>query len=180
MGANAAMATRYSNATLTDEWTFTANETWINLVANKMVPQTTAAVVTRGMYAFPEVRDAGEGVPFVTAMRHVNGALAVGAMPRVVDRKGFKFPKADVTIFEDARNVPIGIFGMFRSVAFECGAKGAKVWARDLAGKERHDVTTACAFTGGRVILSGEVLAQIGTEAIRDKSMPGVLVEIDA
>ena len=180
MGANTAMATRYSNATLTDEWTFAANETWINLVANKMVPQTTAAVVTRGMYAFPEVRDAGEGVPFVTAMRHVNGALAVGAMPRVVDRKGFKFPKADVTIFEDARNVPIGIFGTFRSIAFECGAKGAKVWARDLAGKERHDVTAACAFTGGRVILSGEVLAQIGTEAIRDKSMPGVLVEIDA
>ena len=179
-GANAAMATRHSDATLTDEWTFAADETWIGIVANKTIPQTTAAVVTRGMSALPEVTDLGEGVPFVTAMRHANGALAVGAMPRVVDRKGFRFPKCDVAVPEDARNAPVGIFGSFNSVAFECAAKGARVLARDLAGEELHDVTKACTFTGGRVILPGDVLARIGTEAIGDKSMPGTLVEIRA
>ncbi len=179
-GANQAMPTRYSNTTLTDEWTFTKNETWLNIIADKTIPQTTAAIVTRGMNAFPDVVDVGEGVPFVTAMRHANGALALAALPRVVNRKGFKFPKADVTIFEDPRNVPIGIFGSFRSIAFECPTKDVRVWARDLAGKDMHDITAACTFTPGRIILPGDELSAIGTEALSDRSMPGTFVEIRA
>lgn len=170
--------TRRTDATLTDSWTFTKDDTWFKAVHGQTIPQTAPAVTTRGLAEFPTVRDAGEGVPFVCAMRHPNGALAVAALPRLDDVKGYRHPAADVYVPADAADVPVGVFGRFHTLTFDLPKGKSRVRARDLAGTVDHDITAQCVFADGRVTLPGDVLAKIGTEAISDLSQPGVLVSI--
>ena len=170
--------TRRTDATLTDSWTFTKDDTWFKAVHGQTIPQTAPAVTTRGLKDFPTVRDAGEGVPFVCAMRHPNGALAVAALPRLDDAKGYRHPAADVYVPADAADVPVGVLGRFHSLTFDLPRGKSRVRARDLAGTTDHDITAQCVFENGRVTLPGDVLARIGTEAIGDLSQPGALVSI--
>lgn len=182
-GARSDFPTRCSEATLTDRWTYRESETWFGMIVGETVPQTAPAAVSRGLAALPEARDAGEGVPFVVATRHPNGAVAVGALPRVADRRGFVFPKADVHVPADVAGTAVGAFGSFRTLSFECSRKPFRVIASDLAGgaaARRHDITAACRFADGRIAFSGGLLAKVGSEATDDLSMPGTLVEIDA
>ena len=179
-GARRDFPTRCSEATLTDRWTYREGETWFGMIVGETVPQTAPAAVSRGLAALPEAKDAGEGVPFAVATRHPGGAIAVGALPRVADRRGFVFPRADVHVPADAVGVPVGVFGRFRSLSFECARRPSRVMARDLAGSVRRDVTAACRFADGRVVLPGETLEKVGSEACDDLSMPGTLVEMEA
>lgn len=171
--------TRRSEATLTDSWTFRPSDTWYKAVHGQTVPQSAPAVTTRGLGALAEVRDVGDGVPFVLAMRHPNGALAVGALPRLSDEKKLHAPRAEVSVPATVgRDVPIGVLGAFASVAFDCAlADGTfRVIARDLAGTTEHDITAGVRRDGGRIVLPGDVLAKIGSEAVADRSEPGTLV----
>ena len=180
--ASAAFPTRRSDATLTDAWTFRPRDTWFRGVVGKTVPQTAPAVTTRGLDSFPEVEDAGEGVPFVAAMRHPNGALAVGALPRVDSRRGYHVPAAHVRLDADAADVPVGAFGRFKSLVLHTSRRPASVLMRDLAGGKDHDIASACRVerTGEAfsVAIPGELVEKIGSEAVRDKSDPGVLIRL--
>lgn len=177
-GARADFRTRHTELTLTDSWTFKPCDAWYKPLHGRTVPQTAPAIVTRGLVRFPEVKDAGEGVPFLTAMRHPNGALAVGALPRIDDAKGYRVPAADVYVQADATGVPVGVFGRFHTLAFDCRDKGATVYARDLSDREEHDITAKCRFEAGRLIIPGDILEKIGAEAIGDMSMPGAAVRV--
>ena len=173
--ARADVPTRYSEVALKDVWTFPLDSTWYQPVWGRTCHQSAPAAVTRGMDAMPVVKDAGNGVPFVTAMRHPNGAVAVGAHPRVSNEKGFHFPAADVYVPTPVRaGMPIALFGTFNSVSFDCPEKPSAVYAEDLAGGQRHNLTAACRFADGRLTLPGKELARIGTEALADRSQPGV------
>ena len=180
--ASAAYPTRRSDATLADVWAFRPSDTWFRGVVGKTIPQSAPAVTTRGLDSFPEVEDAGEGVPFVTAMRHPNGALAVGALPRVDAAHGYHVPAAHVRLDADAAGVPIGAFGRFKSLALRTHRRPASVRMRDLAGGVEHDIAAACRVerTGEafRVAIPGELIEKIGSEAVRDKSDPGVLIRL--
>ena len=180
--ASAAFPTRRSETTLTDTWTFRPHDTWFRGVVGKTIPQSAPAVTTRGLDAFPEVEDAGEGVPFVTAMRHPNGALAVGALPRVDNERGYRVPAAHVRLDADAAGVPVGAFGRFKSLVLRTRRRPASVRMRDLAGGSDHDIAAACRVeqTGEAfsVTIPGELIEKIGREAVRDKSDPGVLIRL--
>ena len=180
--ASAAFPTRRSDATLADVWTFRPPDTWFRGVVGKTIPQSAPAVTMRGLDSFPEVEDAGEGVPFVTAMRHPNGALAVGALPRVDAERGYHVPAAHVRLDADAADVPVGAFGRFKSLTLRTHRRPASVRMRDLAGGVDHDIAAACRVerTGEAfgVVIPGELIEKIGSEAIRDKSDPGVLIRL--
>jgi len=172
--------TRRTDATLTDSWTFGPGDTWYKAVHGQTVPQSAPAVTTRGLERFPEVRDAGAGVPYVCAMRHPNGALAVATLPRLDDARGYRVPAADVYIPADATDVTVGVFGRYRTLTLDLPRGRGRVLVRDLAGDVEHDITSCCAFACGRVTLPGERLAEIGTEALADRSEPGALVRLES
>ena len=174
--------TRRTDATLTDSWTFTADDTWYSPVFGCTVPQSAPAVVTRGLKEFPEVADAGEGVPFVAAMLHPNGAAAVAALPRLDDERGFRVPAADVTVKAPQsvlRGAPLGVFGRFRTLSLSgFAARPKSVVAADLAGGEERDVSAACGFAEGRLVVDGRLLASISSPT--DLSDPAALLRIHA
>lgn len=175
--SRADVPTRRTEATLTDSWTFGPADTWYKGAHGQTVPQSAPAVTTRGLDRFPVVRDAGEGVPYVCAMRHPNGALAVAALPRLDDTKGFRVPAAEVFVPADALGVPVAAFGRFRSLTFKVSRKPACVLARDLAGTVEHDIASSCIIASDCVTVPGDVLSRIGTEALADRSEPGVLLQ---
>ncbi len=174
--------TRRSDATLTDEWTFRASDTWYSAVHGLTIPQTAPAVTVRGEVPFPEVADAGEGVPLVTAMRHPNGALAIAALARVSKSKGYFTPAASVRFPVDAADCPVGVFGRFKTLVLSSRRNPSEVLVRDLAGGRVHDIRKACKVEKAgelfEVTLPGELLEKIGREAIGDLSAPGALVRI--
>lgn len=174
--------TRSSDATLTDVWTFRPGDTWYKGVEGKAIPQTAPAATTRGLDAFPTVEDAGEGLPFVTAMRHPNGALAIGALPRVDDEHGYRTPAARVRLNADASGAPVGAFGRFNALTLRASRRPGAVLMSDLAGGAAHDVTAACQIedAGGdyRVTIPGALLEKIGREALHDQSDPGALIRL--
>lgn len=180
--ARADYPTRRSEATLTDSWTFRPGDTWFPGVEGQTIPQSAPAVTTRGLDEFPEVADAGEGVPFLAAMRHPNGALAVASLARVDPERGYRVPAVHVRLGADASGIPVGVFGRFRSLTLPASRRPAAVLARDLAGTDEHDVVAAChvepladAFA---ITIPGDVLEKIGSEAIDDQSSPGAVVRL--
>ena len=174
--------TRRTDATLTDSWSFTSDDTWYRPVHGRTVPQTAPAAVVRGLASFPRVADAGEGVPFVAAMLHPNGAFAVAALPRVDAAHGCRVPAADVEI-ELPRTAlagaPLGVFGRFHALSLGgFVARPKAVTARDLAGGEERDVSAACGFAEGRLVVDGRLLASISSPT--DLSDPAALLRIHA
>lgn len=174
--------TRRSDASLTDVWTFGASDTWYRAVHGVTVPQTAPAITTRGEIDFPEVSDVGDGVPLVTAMRHPNGALAIAALPRVSNSRGYFAPAANVRFTADAADVPVGVFGRFKNLVLSTSKKPIHVFVRDLAGDREHDIIKACRVERCgelfSVTLPGEIIEKIGKEAIDDLSSPGAIVRI--
>ena len=176
------LPTRRTDATLTDSWSFTSDDTWYRPVHGRTVYQTAPAAVVRGLGSFPRVTDAGEGVPFVAAMLHPNGAFAVAALPRVDSAHGCRVPAADVEI-ELPRTAlagaPVGVFGRFHALSLGgFGARPKAVTARDLAGGEERDVSAACGFVDGRLVVDGRLLASISSP--NDLSDPAALLRIHA
>ena len=174
--------TRRTDATLTDNWSFTSDDTWYRPVYGRTIPQTAPAAVVRGLASFPRVVDAGEGVPFVAAMLHPNGAFAVAALPRVDAVHGCRVPAADVEI-ELPRTAlagaPVGVFGRFHALSLGgFGARPKAVTARDLAGGEERDVSAACGFVDGRLVVDGRLLDSISSP--NDLSDPAALLRIHA
>ena len=170
-----------SERTLKDEWTFRPCDTWYKATVGQTIPQYAPAVVTRGLGRLAEVTDVGAGVPFVLAMRHPNGAIAVGALPRLDDARKLHYPRAEVYVPTTVgAGVPVGILGSFAAVSFDCPLKRGSfaVTACDLAGGRRHDITAAVRLERGRLTLPGDLLARVGREAVADQSEPGTLVEL--
>ena len=58
------------------------------------------------------------------------------------------------------------------------GARPKAVTARDLAGGEERDVSAACGFAEGRLVVEGRLLASISSPT--DLSDPAALLRIHA
>lgn len=165
--------TRHSSESITEHWYFKKGEFWCKEMCEKNIAQIAPARVARGL-PLPEVTAADER-PYVACSRHPNGALSVGAFP-IVRNKRLYTPLAQVRIDADwPFGVPLGVFGRLESLSVRA-AGGGRVFAADLAGGVARDITEACAFRDGEIVLPGAELAEIGKDCDSDLSLPGTLV----
>ena len=172
--AKSGLRTLVSDRALTDRWTFEPGCTWWRPVFGRTVEQRAPAVVARGL-PLPEVRGRAGDVPFVLASRNPSGALAVGALPRLLPGKGLHTPPADVRLdatLEAGR--PLGVFGGFASVTVRVDGPVGAVRVRRMSGGPERDIAAACSVEGGWLRIPGEALALGGC----DRSIPAVRVEV--
>lgn len=163
-----------SEQILTDSWTFSKGETWLNSAIGQTVPQHAPAVVSRGM-PLPEVSAEGD-VPFVTAARH-GSCAAVAAHGRTKPEASWYEPLADVAIELDDGVTDIGVFGRYKGLSIRgMHLKGKKIAARDLCGGEWQEI--AC--DSSELVLDGALIETIGLKnaAPGDLSAPGMHIKI--
>jgi hypothetical protein len=175
-----------SETVLTDSWRFSEGETWAHFYWGERFEQGAPAVVVRGM-SLPAVRpapegDAQDGVPFVVAARHRNGAVSVATLPRTAETRGIYHPRAHVTLPLEELEGPLGVFGHYATLRLQlpAGLGGRRVWAQDLAGDKAEDVTGRVARTGEGLLFAGELLEELGLTAATpgDRSAPGLVIRM--
>lgn len=173
-GADRSHPTLVSDERISAEYVF-GEEGWFKAAWGKKVVQNAPAALARGT-PLPEVTTAGSARPFVVASRHPNGALALGVLPPLGLGKA-DTPATDVVFRSPvAAGVPFAVFGRTASVTVPSVGEIRRVFAEDLAGGERHDITGSVRRGGGALTIDGETLARIGSESARDTSQPGALV----
>lgn len=177
-GLNQGVSTQASRNILYDTWQFAPNSTWWNKVYEKTIRQGAPAVIARGL-PLPRVEGLGNGdVPFVTASLNPNGALSIGALPRLTVEKGVHTPPADVDVDIDCCNRPVGLFGHFHTVSLKLdrSADQVEVRAQDLATDQSRDITAQIELGENRLRISGDTLERICQNPEGDISAPGILL----
>lgn len=168
------LKTLVSDRVLTDRWTFEPGCTWWTPIFGRTVEQHAPAIVTRGM-PLPNVRGVQGDVPFVLASRNPNGALTVGALPRLLPGKGFHTPLADVRLdVHLPSGRPLGVFGRFASILVRVDESVSSVKASKMTGGDVRDITASCVIENGLLCIPGKALEQGGA----DRSIPAVRVEV--
>ena len=168
---------RISRTIVTDRWDYpiTKERQWPYL-SGKTVIQNSPSAISRGM-ALPTVETDGE-LPLVGCSKHPNGAVAVGSFPRTLNGKLNTHLPAQVTISGVDKDVPIGVFGFYKSltVLFNQAPKG-RLMAQDLAHDTAVDITDRVTLDGARLNISGDLITEIGLTAARDRiyETPGVV-----
>ncbi len=175
---------------LTDTWQLgdisrELEEWWLsmpllsNTLKDGMITRSAPARLSRGC-PLPSVEaDENGEKPFVVAAHNPNGVLSVATLGRTVGRSYF-IPRCNVSI-EMRGATTLGIFGEYRSLTLSVGdAPIRAVLLQDLAGESAYDITDAVLLENGRLIVSGELIHKLGTEAqpSGDTSEPGALLSL--
>ena len=171
------LKTIVSDEVLTDEWQYRKGEGWMSAVWGKEVRQKAPQSVARGA-PLPHVTAHEAEKPYVCVGSNPNGAMAVGVLPRVKGGRWYT-PRADVRLAGLVRrDAPLGVFGELSSLTVPMSSRPSRIFASDLAGGVRHDITASVSWTDAGLVLPGEMLVSIGREAApSDPSAPGVLLE---
>lgn len=179
-GSDTTAKVRYSEKSIREDWNFLPGQCWFTGPNERYYHQTAPAVVARGL-PLPEVRGENTEIPYVLASRHPNGSLAVSVMPVLDRHRGSFTPTASISL-EAALEpcVSLAVFGVAGSVSLRDGTCGARVFARDILGGDKVELTPLCRHKEGRIVLPGDLLARIGAalNPSDDDSQPGVVVEI--
>ncbi|MBL7112047.1 MAG: hypothetical protein ISS19_08915 [Bacteroidales bacterium] len=167
---------------LNDSWTFREGDGWAVWMNGKTAVQGAPARVSRGM-PLPEVTCDGDP-PYVLCSRHPNGAVAVAALPRVLETGKISYPLADVSIEITDTGKPVGIFGRYKSLTlvFNEGEQltSLKLYAQDLAGDKAEDITHLVDINKNRIFIPGDMITTIGLKSATegDLSEPGMIIQM--
>ena len=119
-------------------------------------------------------------MPFVVAARNPNGACSVATLGRTEGRS-YGIPRCEVTLdIGNARTV--AAFGDYRNLILRGEIPdGCTVLMQDLAGETAYDITDTVLRTVDRLVIPGQCVREIGTEAqpANDTSEPGVVIRIE-
>jgi len=174
-----ATPTTLDEARLEDTWTFRSGDTWARWVVGREVVQSAPARVARNV-SLPDV--SGGKRPYVIACRNPNGAVSVGTLSRISSERGFYHPLADVALEVHSLQVPVGIFGSYRSLVlrFPGDVSGQRILAQDLAGDRAVDITAQVACNGKEITIDGKLIDRVGRlEATAgDLSEPGLVLKL--
>lgn len=168
-----------SEQMVTDHWDYPVSEAeqWPYL-GGRSIEQDSPAAISRGM-ALPQVETDGP-VPLVGASIHPNGALAVGSFPRTVGAQLNRACPADVSLRGAGADVPMGVFGFFRSltIAMDRPPVG-RLYAQDLAGDEAVDITDEVKCEGCTMTIPGTLIERVGLMNARDRAYetPGLVIQ---
>ena len=118
-------------------------------------------------------------MPYILASRYANGAIAIAAIGRTIDRE-YLTPRVDVVLKAERWDKPFGIFGHYNSLTIEVVqlASFTKVLGQDLAGNCPTDITRQVIRQGNKITIPGNVIDKVGLAAasIADKSEPGMVL----
>lgn len=126
----------------------------------------------------PSVIPDSEGqIPFVAAAQNPNGAFSVATMGRTIGRN-YYIPACDITV-KSCTSKKIGVFGEYKNLIIETELTDIKrVLMQDLADCAALDITDKVNINHGKVIISGELISEIGTasQPKNDTSEPGAII----
>lgn len=169
--------TQVSGEVVTDDWFFAEGSVWWKQICGRHPVQSAPARIARNL-PLPEVAVAGGERPLVCVSRHPNGAIAVGALPRLKWPRGRFEVAADISL-DIAPGRHLAVFGTVGTVRVrDNGAR--RILACDLAqpeGTPLEDITAAVVRTDGGLILPGAVLNRIGSQTTQDLSAPACRIE---
>ena len=162
---------------MTDGWFLADGSVWWKQLSGRHPVQSAPARIARNL-PLPEVAVTGGERPLVCVSRHPNGAIAVGALPRLKWPRGRFEVAADISL-DIAPGRHFAVFGTVGTVRVrDNGAR--RILACDLAqpaGTPLEDITAAVVRTDGGLILPGAVLNRIGSQTTQDLSAPACRIE---
>ncbi|MBQ8207167.1 MAG: hypothetical protein IJZ89_00330 [Clostridia bacterium] len=185
--------TRVSPEKLSDTWQFVNIEDeiegwWLVSMSsiknfideNKLLTKTAPAVIARNT-SLPEIKPSKDGhVPYCMASKNPNGVFGIVTLGRTIGRDYF-IPKCEVSADIGDSKI-IGVFGEYESLILKTAhEKIGRVLMQDLADETAYDITELVKTEGGRMIIPGSVISEIGRSAQPedDTSEPGVIIKID-
>lgn len=123
--------------------------------------------------------DSEENIPYIVASKNPNGAFSVATLGRTLNRT-YKIPLCDICI-ETGEAELIGVFGEYKSLTVITDFENIKsVLMQDMAGDTAYDVTEEVSIENGRIVFSGNLIHDIGTEVQpkEDTSEPGAVIKL--
>ncbi len=173
---------RCSEEILSDFHSFHQEDSWPFLQG--LFTESAPAVMTRNC-EFPEILSpipSAEERPFLTAMRHPNGVLALAALPRF--RNGiWSIPRLRIRMETDRMDFTAGLFGDFDAVVFalpEAVPEGRRILMQDLIGERAFDVSSEISCEGRFLTIPGDLFRKVGLSAATpgDLSRAGALLSL--
>lgn len=167
---------------LHDYWVMGEKETWMDRKVGSVNEKSAPAVIARGLEK-PLVTpvDGDTLAPYILASRYPNGAIAVAAIGRTINR-AYITPRANVLIKVDSLNKPLGIFGRYNQLTVRMTTPGRikKIIAQDLAGDQIVDITQKVIVRPNKLVIPGKVIDQVGlmNATKGDRSEPGMVLLI--
>ncbi len=183
--------TEISEKLLTDTWRFEKPEEeieawWLKnplltpCLKDGVLEVSGVAAICRRM-PLPKVEpDENGDVPFIAAAKNPNGVVSLVTAGRTRERSYF-IPRCRVAV-EGGCADTFGIFGEYRELVLHTSTakEDTRVLLQDAASPSAYDVTEEVRRENGRVVLPGELLHRIGTEAqaLQDTSEPGAVLKL--
>lgn len=166
---------------LIDCYPHTESDTWFKACWGKLVYQSAPAIMARNM-PLPEVEAQGDA-PYVLACAYPNGPVAIATEGRVKPHSQWFHPRARVLVQIRDISQPIGIFGHYGELVLKFGqglGHIKKIWAQDLLAEQATDIKARVIIKGKRIIISGDLIDEIGTCAGDDGdiSVPGLVMKL--
>ena len=171
-----------SDEILTDKCFFEASPVWWYDAKGQEIVSYAPAIAARGT-KLPKVEISGEK-PFVLASQNnKTKAYCVSTLKRTFDMNSNVVIAADVTIYPEETNAPIGIFGYYKNLIIEFDKeipKNAKVYAQCLLEDNAQDVTEFVEICGKRIKIDGKNLRIWGRKknAIGFSEDPALVIQI--
>ena len=171
------------NVKLNDYWTYQNHESWRGHKNGEKIKGSAPARMSRHM-PLPVTNDTTSLRPYLLASKYPNGAVAVVAIGRTIDRS-YISRRVDVSIEAGSWLKPIGVFGYYKSltVNFRNSLKSpskVKVWAQDLAGETPVEITDSVTITKNSMTIPGSVIQRVGLMAKTDGDLsnPGLVIQV--
>ena len=171
-----------SSDRLEDTWRYEADESWVNHKVGELLKNSAPAIISRRM-PLPILTNKENERPYILASRYPNGATAIAAIGRTIERDYIASP-ASVTAIVETWDKPIGLFGHFKEVTFQVSSSHQKrikkIYAQDLAGDTPVDITKEVSIRKNSITISGRTITKIGLmeKTQGDLSDPGVVIKI--
>lgn len=167
---------------LHDYWVMGEKETWVNRKVGSVNEKSAPAIIARGLEKPLVTTVNGDTlVPYILASKYPNGAIAVAAIGRTINR-AYITPRANVLIKVDSLNKPLGIFGRYNQLTIQVASPGQikKIIAQDLAGDKPVDITKKVMITSNKLVIPGRVIDEVGlmNATKGDLSEPGMVLVI--
>lgn len=140
------------------------------------------AVMSRGT---PLPRVKSDNIePFVIASVNPDTkAYAVATLKRAIEPNYDLIGLADITVYPESYENPIGIFGYYKSLTIEFGNKipdGAKVYVQCLLSDQAKDITSEVKICDNTLLLDGIKLRNYGTVTDqKTKTTPALVLKIE-